>query len=279
MLPGELPMGQTPETEVAAGPTGPTICLFTCDRRPSVEYINESLKSLRDACENFPTEVHIIIDGPEADFLDPCWSQLTNIHVIEKLDWEEIRRWNVHRRIAYSYHRAYTLGLKTNSDLLVCEDDIRFRSNFLAMLGEVVAELETAGKKDGLLTLYSSQDLFNDRSLDRGRLFGWFPPRYFFGGQAVYFPRSILEIADEFWMAAGWKAPETQLRANDLLIGGLGEYLEQCIGDSSGLFRCYIDLVDHVGRESRTGLGQAFHSSSTFLMPWNGSTASLPEIR
>ncbi len=52
------------------------------------------------------------------------------------------------------------------------------------MLAEVLAEMHSAGRSHSLLSLYSAQNFYLDRSLYRGRFYAEYPIKYFFGGQA-----------------------------------------------------------------------------------------------
>ena len=247
------------------------IWFFTFDRSPASSYINDSLESLHQSAEGQRLGiVSVVIDGPSADFVTAPYLTI-RIEPLSAEAWETIRHWNVHRRIAFNYHRCFQSALLLNqsSGALICEDDVQFRHAALAKLGQVLQEMKRHGRKYFVLSLYNPHLLLYDRSLSRGLFYGTYPSGAFFGGQAVFFAADVIAEADEYWARKGWQDPEAPGTPNDFQVGRFGEYLAQKYGEEGGLYRCALDLVNHTGVDSRTGLGIRFHSSSTFHRPWN----------
>ncbi len=234
--------------------------------------------------------VHLMIDGPKAEFigLTPVTCET---HPIPAAAWgdeddvqggvscfvpqtgrtsEAMKNWDVHQRIAYSYHRCFTKALEENAcGVLICEDDIDFRDGWLDKLQAVLDEIAKDGKRWFTLSLYTVGDLDAKAELDMGDLYGIYPEWLFWGGQAVFFSRDAIKHAIEFWAKRGWRDIPYAENANDALVGRFGHSLWRQFGMEGGHYRCYRDLVQHEG-EITTGLSGYYHKSETFARPWPG---------
>src|SRR5262249_38181312 len=92
-----------------------------------------------------------------------------------------------------------------------------------------------------VLSLYTAHDL-SHASLERGKYYRYYPARFFWGTQAVYYPADVrLEIAQ-------YIEENRERRPGDLLLG------EWCRARDC-LFNTDGSLVQHVGMSS-TGLGR-----------------------
>jgi len=261
--------------ELASWTDGIAVAFFTFDRKPGPAYIHHSIQSL---CQAEPRHaeipIHIIIDGKSDAFVKQYRSHPNiTLHPIEVEKWEtQTAHWEIHRRIAFSYHRCFSLALESKaSGILICEDDVLFRHQFLSRLNTVLTEMHQDGWQDFVLSLYDPHPEPRERrtSLARGKYYGAYPGWEFYGGQAVYFPQSVLKLAIEFWAQRGWKDRVAAERPNDLLIGAFGEWLWQRNPKHGGIYAAYRSLVQHAGKESHTGLSPNFHCAPSFSLPWH----------
>jgi len=253
---------------------GIVVAFFTFDRNPGPAYIHQSIESL---CQAEPRHaeipIHIIIDGKSDAFVNQYRSHRNiTLHPIDAREWDmQTAQWEIHRRIAFSYHRCFSLALQSRaSGILICEDDVVFRPQFFHRLNVVLADMHQDGWCDFVLSLYDPHPEPRERrtSLRRGQYYGAYPGWEFYGGQAVYFPQSVLNLAIEFWAQRGWKDRPAAERPNDLLIGAFGEMLWHRNKKRGGIYAVYRSLVQHAGKVSHTGLSPGFHSAPTFSLPW-----------
>lgn len=263
------------DAESASWIDGIAVAFFTFDRKPGPAYIHRSIESL---CQAEPRHaeipIHIIIDGKSDAFVKQYKSHFNiALHPIDAEKWDtQTAHWEIHRRIAFSYHRCFSLALESEATgILICEDDVLFRRQFLGRLNTVLTEMHQDGWRDFVLSLYDPHPEPRERrtSLARGKYYGAYPGWEFYGGQAVYFPRSVLKLAIEFWALHGWKDRVAAERPNDLLIGAFGEALWQRNPKSGGIYAAYRSLVQHAGKESHTGLSPNFHCAPSFSLPWH----------
>lgn len=245
-----------------------TVCFFTFDRSPDPGYIGHSLGSFAAASRlsgGRMASPHVIIDGHDESWLQSSYPCIA--HPVEASLWNEVGGWEIHRRIAYSYERCFRIALEEDrSGVLICEDDVEFRPDLFERLNGIFAEMSRDGRQAFVLSLY-----FPGAAADTDDAYSVYPGWQFFGGQAVFFSRAIIEEARENWARRGWRDGEAAERPNDLMIGDFGHSLWRRYGEAGGLYRCRLDLVQHKGDVSNTGLSPGFHSSLSFGVSYEKS--------
>jgi UDP-galactopyranose mutase len=287
------------------------IAFLTCDRAPNA-YLTQSLKSLADSgALSRQLPIHLLIDGPSEDFVgaQPSYSHLQT-HPLSEDRWapvdgpmlkaprffhslvrqqllescqhvEGISGWQIHRRIAYGYHRAFELAIENDySGILICEDDVLFRPRFFDRFATALDEVISDGWETFLLSLYDPyhEDREQNPRFRRGKYYAHYPAEDCFGGQGVYFPRAVFKRAREFWKNRGWRRPAAE-KTNDIILADFGGQVCTQGPRAGGIFVTYRSLVQHAGKHSSTASGSQYHYSNTFDKPWydeDGST--LPQI-
>ena len=237
------------------------IAIMTCPRKPS--YIHQTLGSLFDMEPGIKeiSGVDIMIDTSDQTFLEEYKDiKLFNLHYLTPEEFKVEKARSLYVRCCYNCWRCLDLDITGYKGLLVCEDDITFRQDFLSCMIQAIEEIENKGLYPYMLSLHSKYNLVQDKSRRRGKYFLSYPAFKFYGMHGIYYPSQTLAKARDFMWEHGVKKPS---KPADLLIGELGEQMQT-------FFNVAWDLIEHVGRVS-TGLSghAACHAhSSTFNKPW-----------
>lgn len=230
-----------------------------------VSYLPQTLASLflSDPLVQELPKVHLVVGSPDAGYLeDLAHHERLTVHRMRAAEWERIRKWGVHRRLAYNYWRCLSLPSEHLAGMCICEDDVVFREGFVAKLLQAVGEMRRAGLEKYVLAAYSYFDYAAEPSRRRGVYYCSCDASRHFGNCCLFFsPPAQAEAADEVLRRGVERA---ELPA-DLVIGRYGDELWR--RGEGGMYQTVCSLAQHVGRTS-TGTSGHYYRSPTFDRPW-----------
>lgn len=233
------------------------LVFVTCPRTPA--YLPGTLASalLRDPLSSRLREISAAVDAPDLGCIGPL-ARDRRVRWAARTEEENTRAesYHIHRRACHNYWRALGLASPGGRAVLVCEDDLIFRDDWLGWLLECLDEMQARGLRDFLLTAYSTCD-HETPDLRRGRYYSSYVAQGFYGTQAMLYPAGQLPAVSELIWQHGVIAPEAPY---DMLIQRLAT-------ERQNLYTTRHSLVQHVGAKS-TGLGGGGHRSPSFDQPW-----------
>ena len=237
------------------------IAFMTCPRKPS--YIHQTLGSLFDMEPGIKelSCVDLLIDTADKTFLEEYRDvKLFNLHYLTPEQFKVEKTRTLYVRCCYTCWRCLNLDITGYKGLLVCEDDVIFRQDFLSCLLQTVEEIEKDKLYEYMLSLHSKYNLVESKARHRGKYFLSYPAFKFYGMHGIYYPSQTLARVRDFMFKHGVKKPS---KPADLLIGELGEQMQT-------FFNVAWDLVEHVGRVSTglSGKSACNAHSPTFDKPW-----------
>ena len=235
--------------------------MMTVQRTP--QYVHQTLASFfaSDPLVRQLPPLRLMVGSSDAAYLDDYHhhGQVQVLPMNETL-WRTVRGCCVHHRLVHNYYRCLSMDIGAARGLCICEDDLRFRDGFLAMLLETIDELEAEHQRY-ILSAYSAYDLDRVAAFNRGRLYCSYG-QPFYGTQCVYYPRTVLPELAEFFDRHGVQAYSEPA---DLLIGHFDQKHRM-------LYATRCSLVQHIGRRS-SGVGW-YHVSPSFQRSWPGNPCS-----
>jgi hypothetical protein len=224
------------------------ILILTVDREKlgSKNYISQTIESFE---KNFkhPALIKLVAGSPATEYLED-YKKKYLIYALNNSKWQMISGWSVHRRAKYNYYRCLTLF---KGNLLILEDDIVFTDNCYQKLMNLIREIESDGIKKYFLSLYSPFE----KTVEKGKNYGFRNPDYFFGTQGIYFPGSIIK---EF---TAWIEQNGYLY-NELPYDGLIKFYSA--RNNIPVIDCKNSLVQHAAPGDSTGLSLFVHKSPSF---------------
>lgn len=236
-------------------PSDIRLIIMTVQRSP--EYVHKTLASLMlsDPLAHQLKGVHLVVGGPNVEYLSPYkhHDRLT-IHPMTLDESEQIRDWILRRKFCYNYHRCLTLPEPDYHGLCICEDDVIFQDRFIEKMLAAINEMENKHKiVDYLLDFYLPYGFSPDPSFSSGILCTKYYPQTFYGTQCMYYPCNMVPLIAQLIYELGvvdYQSP------GDMLIG-------QYATDNNLLYGTKYSLVQHIGFQS-TGLAGIFHRSPYF---------------
>ena len=139
-------------------------------------------------------------------------------------------RWNC------TLNKIRALRWGEDDTTVICEDDIRFRPNWLASLRAASAELEN---QEYVLSLFAAEHFLNDANFVPGKmLIKRYPTLTMQGAQAVYYPSKAIRH-----QVAEYLSTNLRRGCGDALIG-------QSARAFASLYSTKDVLVDHIGAVS-----------------------------
>lgn len=239
------------------------LVVMTVARQPS--YLPQTLASLflSDPLVRELPRIHLVVGSPDAGYLDDlAHHERLTVHRMGEEEWERIRGWGIHRRLAYNYWRCLSLPCAHLAGTCVCEDDVVFRDGFVVKLLQAVAEMRRDGLTKYVLAAYSYYDYAADPSRRRGTYYCSYNAWHHFGNCCLFFSSAAQREAADEVLRRSVESPELPA---DLAIGRWGEELWR--RGAGGMYQTVCSLAQHVGRTSG-GTSGRYYRSPTFETPW-----------
>jgi len=258
------------------------LAVVTTRRNP--EYVHATIASLFASTQQ-SRELHsvdLIADVADTQYL---WQYEHHARIrIHRLS-EDAQKVHSSRHIwsrcCYNHWRALSLPLDGYRGLVVLEDDVLLRDDFLEHLFGAVDDLERRRVKTYILSLYTRLNLRpQPTSPGQGNRAVPYPASLYYGSQATYYPKSVLPLLRSYVWQHGvnvYRQPFDELLKEVALKHGF-------------LYNMAFDLAEHVGEVS-TGLAgcayavtrsQSFYRPATSLLEQTvqaGPADSTPEHR
>ena len=238
------------------------IAILTCEREPA--YIYQTISSLFDA-EPFARNISFVIDSDNKNYLREH-ADAYDCYYLNESEADELDGYPLTARCCNTCWRALKMDCSEYRGLLVCEDDIIFRPDFLTYLEQSIDEFEssyttcTREFPPYMMSLHSKFDIAKEDKRRPGQYYLITPAHKFYGMHAIYYSQSIITtVRDYMWEFGVLK----QKLPADLLLGKLGYKMQS-------MYNTAYDLVEHIGRVS-TGLSDeeaCYGESATFTKPW-----------
>ena len=235
------------------------ITILTVPREPS--YIHETLNNLfRDPeIRRRKIPVHIMIDSDDRSYLSEYEGKNNiTLHYLTPEEYAIEKEREPRSRFCYNYVRC--IDIAQGRPLVVLEDDVDVRGNFINALEQTVTEMGSHGLNHYILTLCTRNGLNIDPSCYIGRYYIGHLAHGFYGTQGMYYPPSVQKDIRDHLISHG---VESYRKPGDLLIG-------ECAVKWQNLYAPSHDLVDHIGTIS-TGVGTGIGGvpqSITFQKKW-----------
>jgi hypothetical protein len=224
-------------------PASVDLAILTVSREP--QYIHQTLASLfaADPALHGLDKVWIMVGSNDATYLRRyLHHRKLRIQPLSVKEYEQVRDWQIHRKFNHNYHRCLTVPMTGKRGVIVCEDDIVVRDDFLTRTLDTIREMELEhGLRQYALALYSGWDFENDASFYRGKRFCSYGFA-FYGTQCIYYPKACAAEVADFIYKHGVEVCEAP---GDMLI-------KRFYGDK--MYSSPRALAQHVGEVS-TGLG------------------------
>jgi hypothetical protein len=193
-------------------------------------------------------QIHLCIGGPDDTYAQLHAAQRINVHPLTADEWETMRQTSVHTRFNANYRRC--LQHAGDEGLIVLEDDIMVRPDWLRCLRLALDEMKAHGHRGFVLSLYYPADIAR---VHRGAFHqSYFAPS-FYGTQALYFaPGLVADVIDH--LAA------TPKRTVDIALRNW--FIQQ-----QNVYATIRSLAQHIGYTT-TGLAGHMHRAPDFHLPW-----------
>jgi hypothetical protein len=217
------------------------LAISTVNRSP--QYVHQTLASLfaSDPAVHRLSDVWLLVDGNDFHLRDYRHHGRLRIVPLTPEERTRMTGWSIHRRTCHNYYRCLSVPLAGQRGIIVCEDDVVFRDQFLVRLIDTLEEMRAHRLHKFALALYASHDFEDEHSFYRGALYcsyGW----VFFGSQCMYYPAETAHEIADYILRHG---VETYEDPSDLLV-------KRVYGDR--MYSCCRALAQHIGDVS-TGLG------------------------
>lgn len=230
-----------------------------------VNYLPQTLASLylADPLVRDLRKVHLVLGSPDTRHVDELThhGQLA-VHRMSGQDWQKIKDWRVHQRLAFNYWRCLTLPDPGPAGVCICEDDIIFRDGFVTKLLQTINEMRADGLHRYLLAAYSHYDYAADSSRRRGRYYCSYNASTHYGNCCIFFSPATRTGAAE---AIYRRSVDPYESPADLVLGDYGESIWQ--QGTGGMYQTVCSLAQHIGRVSG-GTSAKYFCSPTFDLPW-----------
>eukprot|EP00741_Cyanophora_paradoxa_P005572 tig00000911_g5402.t1 len=255
------------------------LAVMTVDRPE--QYIHSTLASLflsGPVAGRAP--VHLVVGSRDAAYLDAGYAHNARVSIRAMTAAEEETAAgldHIRKRATFNYHRCLAVPRPPGAGVLVLEDDVVVREDFLLHLSTIAREIKALHGPRFVLSVYcpwhapgpffpvprsgSSSPPFAYPSVDFGDGSAWVAasrfmpyPREFYGTQAIFFSDAVVDGMAAFMLQKA-KVPSAFDRTPyDHLIR------HYCNANDIPLFATTESLVQHVGRRS-TGLATFAHRS------------------
>lgn len=202
-----------------------------------------------------------MVDGPSGSFLG-AWNQDERvvIHELPEAEWERKRLWPIQRKVCHNYVRALSQA-EEEGYLLVLEDDLILREEFIPRLIATIEEMHKDGLTDFALSTFVPYDFdMRDHLLVHERYCVY--DEAFYGTLGMVYPHKTAEELRDYIRKHGVEQPSW---APDILVGRF------CAGR---LYATPRPLIDHAGLKT-TGLSgnvanslAGGESSAAFARPY-----------
>lgn len=233
------------------------LVFVTCKREPYLLPTTLASAFLADAATSALKSINVVVDDPDLGWIGPLtqyqsikWSPRTDEQNQFAIDL------GIHQRASCNYWKALQCMAAESQGVIVCEDDVIFKSGWLRMLLEALNEMEEDGITMPILSLYSPYDHEAD-TFRRGKFYSSYFAASFFGTQSMFYPADQLTAVSRIVRT---ESALTYRLPYDLAIN------EYCT-ERQNLYTTRHSLVQHIGRVS-TGLGGAGHTSPSFDRSW-----------
>jgi hypothetical protein len=257
------------------------ISIVTCQREP--QYIHRTIASLFTADKHIYKvgSIDIFVDGPETTFLRQYWTHATiNIHYLSKE--EQLYKASLHKRLdatnkknkihmtprhincSLGHYRARNVDMDGYKALMVLEDDVTLRNNFIDNLSDVYTELKKDKIPHWSVSLQDNQNVKGSLARYRGKYYISYPGERFYGFTGTFLPAQTVEPVRDVIKDYGM---ERAIDPADLCmhrLAGPGKLLGQ------GFFCSAWDITSHEGEVS-TGLGGG-RGSNNWHIKWRPLT-------
>ena len=193
-------------------------------------------------------QIHLCVGGPDHAYAQLHAAQRISVHPLTADEWETMREASVHTRFNANYRRC--LRHAGDDGLIVLEDDILVRPDWLRCLRLALDEMKAHGHRGFVLSLYYPADIAR---VHRGVFHqSYFAPS-FYGTQALYFaPGLAADVIDH--LAA------TPKRTVDIALRNW--FIQQ-----QNVYATIRSLAQHIGYTT-TGLAGHMHRAPDFHLPW-----------
>jgi hypothetical protein len=137
-------------------------------------------------------QIHLCVGGPDHALRQLHAAQRNSVHPLAADEWEAMRHTSVHARFNAHYRRC--LQHAGDDGLIVFEDDVLVRPDWLRCLRLALDEMQAHGRRDYVLSLYYPKDIAR---VHRGvHNQSYFAPS-FYGTQGLYYaPGLAAEVID-----------------------------------------------------------------------------------
>jgi hypothetical protein len=204
------------------------------------------------------TPIHMVVDGNDQQYLREYADHPSfQIHRLTDTEFVEQAQRTIHTRFCLNYCRC--LSLSGPRGIVILEDDVLVRPNFMVCLEQAVEEIEKhSDLRRYVLSLHSKRNLPANAANHRGQFYVRYPPIQYYGTQGMYYPQAVVGEIRDYLCAHG---VENYRQPGDMLIRELMRKRQM-------LYNTAWDLVEHIGEVS-TGLGKGrAWRSATFRQPW-----------
>lgn len=239
------------------------VAILTVPR--ATDYLAQTLASLfasgRDVWTITP--IHLVAGSTTCPHLEGmAHHRALRVHAMDEPQWQLIRDWHVHRRLAYNLWRAASLPCETLYGRCICEDDIVFADGFIEKLVNTIREIRAAENDKFVLAAYSPYDFANEAERRRGRWYCSYNASAHYGNCCLFVSKPLLsDLAQTLWLRT---VEHTQAPA-DIAIG---EFMEELWKRrEGGMYQTVSSLAQHMGFVSG-GTSERYFSSPTFGQAW-----------
>jgi hypothetical protein len=254
----------------AFGPGGLRVSILTTERQPA--YIRDTLSSLFGSSASVAAlgSIDLMIDADEASgYLSELRRDpMLKLRYLSDEEWKAQSKRCLGHRFCYNYWRSLDVTMDGYWGLVVLEDDVLLREDFVERLILTVEEVRRRqgverigpkGLQQFMLALYSSYNFAQEPGFYRGHYYCSYGYP-FFGTCGLFYEASIVtQVRDYMWRFG----VESHRLPGDLVLDEL---------KASGtlwVYACTRDLVQHKGIvSSGLGAGAAVFSSCTFDKCW-----------
>jgi hypothetical protein len=192
--------------------------------------------------------VHLCVGGPDHLYAQPHANQQVAVHPLAADEWEALRPTNICARFNANYRRC--LAHASEAGLIVLEDDVLVRPDWLRCLRLALDEMQARGLRHYVLALYCPKGVAR---VHRGTYYQSYVASSFYGTQALYFaPGVAAEIIDHL--------ATMPTRTSDLA-------LREWLINHQNLYATIRSLAQHIGYTT-TGLAGHMHRAADFHLPW-----------
>jgi hypothetical protein len=237
------------------------VSIVTCPREP--QYIHTTLASLFAADKNSHKigSIDIFVDGPRSPYLEE-YHTYPNIH-IHYMDKKEIadrekmyaraRKVNNkfttrHINCCLGHYRARSVSMEGYKALLVLEDDVILRKNYIKCLSDCYKEIDKTDVEHWHLSLQDNHNLKRHECRHRGKYHMSYPGSSFYGFTGVFMPANTVQPVADTIHTLGLEKFSTPADLCMHELARKGALLEW------GFFCSAWDITSHRGVVS-TGLG------------------------